>query len=129
VLINNVAGSNQTMPSPGGQVSGMASGENCYGEGWVGGVRHPLDLPEGYHTPGRGQSRTAYASVPSRAAPGPACGRAVPGRRDAARTPACKIVGDHVEPMIVWTLYGHKTHPDNPIGPQTTSVCSRETRR
>jgi hypothetical protein len=28
--------------------------------------------------------------------------------------PACKIVADHAESEIVWTLYGHKTHPDNP---------------
>ncbi len=48
----------------------------------------------GYHTPARGQSRTAHVWVPSRAAPGLACGRAVPGRRDATRAPACKIIGD-----------------------------------
>jgi hypothetical protein len=63
-------------------------------QGWVGRVWHPIDLPEGYHTPARGQSRTVHASVPSRAAPGLACGRAAPGRRDATRGPARKIVGD-----------------------------------
>ncbi len=36
--------SSQGMPSPGGQTSRMD------------GVRHPIDLPEGYHTESRGQS-------------------------------------------------------------------------
>jgi hypothetical protein len=82
--------SNQTVPSPGGQVSGMAGHDRCCGWAEVGRVWHPLDLPEGYHTPARGQSRTTHAQVPSRAAPGLACGRAVPGRGDATRLPACK---------------------------------------
>jgi hypothetical protein len=81
--------------------------------GRVGRVWRPLDLPEGYHTPARGQSGMAHVPVPSRAAPGLACGRVMPGRGDATRAPACKIDG-HVALMIVWTLYGHKTHPDNP---------------
>jgi hypothetical protein len=93
----------------------------------VGKVWHPIDLPEGYHTPARGQSQTAHAPVPSRAAPELACGRAAPGRQDATRAPTCKI-GDHVELMIIWILFGHKTHPDNPRQPPTTSVCSREIR-
>ena len=77
-------------PSPGGQISGMASHKDCCG--WVGGrVWHPINLPKGYHTPSRGQSRTTHAPVPLRAAPGMARGWAAPGRRDATRTPACKI--------------------------------------
>jgi hypothetical protein len=39
-------------------------------------------------------------------------------RRDAPQLPTCKIVGDHVALMIVWTLYGHKTHPDNSRRPR-----------
>ena len=46
-------------------------------QGWVGRVGHPLDLPEGYHTPARGQSRTVHVPVASRVAPGLASGRAV----------------------------------------------------
>jgi hypothetical protein len=67
------------MPSPGGQVSGMASPENCYGRvGWAGwGI--PSTSLKGYHTPARGQSRRTHLSVASRAAPGLACGRAAPG--------------------------------------------------
>ena len=78
------------MPLPGGQISGMASRENLLLEGWVGGVRRPLDLPEGYHTPARGQSRMAYAVVPSRAAPGLACGRGCARSTGRHTHPACK---------------------------------------
>jgi hypothetical protein len=46
------------MPSPGGQISEMASHEHCCGLAGLGGVRHLLDLPEGYHTAARGQSQT-----------------------------------------------------------------------
>ncbi|MFZ0120194.1 MAG: hypothetical protein WBR33_21840 [Pseudonocardiaceae bacterium] len=35
----------------------------------------------------------------------------------------------YVTLMIVWTLYGHKTRPDNRKRPQMTSVCSRESHR
>jgi hypothetical protein len=99
------------MPSPGGQVSGMAGRERCCGWAGVGRVGHPLDLPKGYHTPARGQSQTTHAPVPSRAAPGLACGRAVPGRGDAPRLPACKIIGG---PVLVRGLIG-KT-PDHESG-------------
>jgi hypothetical protein len=94
-------------PRRAGRVSGMADHERCCGwAGWAGcGI--PSTSPQGYHTPARGQSQTTHAPVPSRAAPGLACGRATPGRRDATQLPACKIVGDHVELMIVWTLFGH----------------------
>lgn len=50
------------------------------------------------------------------------------GQRDATRPPARKIY-DHAEPVIVWTLYGHKTRPNNPREPQTTSVHIHENRR
>ena len=76
--------------------------------GRVGTVWRPFDLPQGYHTPARGQSGMAHAPVPSRAAPGLACGRTMPGRGDTTQPPACKILGDRVELMIVRTLYGHK---------------------
>jgi hypothetical protein len=69
--------------------------------------------PQGLPHASPGQSCTAHVAVPSRAAPGLTCGRAMPGRGDATRPPVCKIVGSRVELMIVWTLYGHKTHPDN----------------
>ena len=53
-----------------------------------GGVRHPVGLPEGYHTAARGQSFARSPAVAPRAAPGPTRGRALPGRRDDARAPA-----------------------------------------
>jgi len=58
------------MPSPGGQVSGMA-GE--VGVWWFRGsrVRHPVDLPEGYHATARGQSCTRYVAVRRGLPPGP----------------------------------------------------------
>jgi hypothetical protein len=67
------------MPSPGGQISGMASYENCC---------------EGYYTATRGKAWITHVPVSSRVAPGLPCGRAVPDRRDATRIPACEIVGD-----------------------------------
>ena len=48
-------------------------------------VWRPLDLPKGYYTPARGQSRTTDVAVPSGAVPELARGRAPPGRRDATR--------------------------------------------
>jgi hypothetical protein len=56
--------------------------------GQVGGVWHPLDLLEGYHTPARGQSQTTHTPVPMRAAPRLPCGRAAPDRRDATPAPS-----------------------------------------
>ncbi len=109
--------SQRPVPSPGGQVSGMASLQRkCrtgWGWGWAGCGVSSTSL-KGYHTPACGQSGMAHAPVPSRATPRLACGRAMPGRGDATRSPACEIVGGRAELMIVWTLYGHKTHPDNP---------------
>jgi hypothetical protein len=54
----------------------------------------PSTSPEDYHTAVRGQSDTTPVPVPSRAAPRLPCGRAAPGRRDATRAPASKIVGN-----------------------------------
>jgi hypothetical protein len=39
-------------------------------QGWVGGVWHPIDPPEGYHTAARGRAGQCHAPVRSRAAPG-----------------------------------------------------------
>jgi hypothetical protein len=69
----------------------MASHQNRRRQGSGGwGVASPASL-QGYHTPARGQSRTADAPVPPRAAPGLARGRAASDRRDATRPPACEI--------------------------------------
>ena len=112
LLVSQKILSISTTPALAGR-AGLGDGQPSEVPHVLGGVWRPLDLPEGYHTPARGQSRTAHAPVPSMAAPGLACGRAMPGRGDATRPPVCKIVGGRVELMIVWTLYGHKTHPDN----------------
>ncbi len=79
----------------------MASGENCYWRvGWgAASPRPPEGLP--HASPGAAPDGVRFGSVEGC----PRRGRAVPGRRDAARAPACKIVGDHVELMIV----GHFT--------------------
>jgi len=103
------------LPSPGGQVSGMASLRRSAALSRVSrGCGVPSPSLKGYHTPARGQSEMAHTPVPSRAAPGLACGRAMPGRGDATQPPARKIVvGGRVELVIVWILCGHKTHPAN----------------
>ena len=62
----------------GRQVSGMANHQKCR-TCRVGGVGIPSTSLKRYHTPARGQS-TAHVAVLSRAAPGLACGRAMPGR-------------------------------------------------
>lgn len=59
------------MPSPGGQANGMA-GRVGVSRLWVSRVRHPVDLPEGYHATTRGQSCTRYVGV---------CRGLPPGRR------------------------------------------------
>lgn len=56
------------------------------------GVWHSADLPEGYHAAPRGQAWEARPVVGRDAAPGEPRGRAKPGRRDAARLPAFKII-------------------------------------
>jgi hypothetical protein len=80
------------MPSPGGQTSGMASHPESPPArvGWMG-CGLPSASPKGYRAPARGQSRITHVTVPLRAAPGLARGRAPPGRRDATRLPPCKI--------------------------------------
>jgi hypothetical protein len=54
----------------------------------------PSTSPRGYHTTTRGQRDTRPPPVASRAAPGSPRGRATPGRRDATRVPASKIIRD-----------------------------------
>src|ERR1700759_5539539 len=54
----------------GRQVSGIARDHNLLESVGVGGVWHPVDLPKGYHTASRGQSRTKHVAVAPRAAPG-----------------------------------------------------------
>jgi hypothetical protein len=51
-----------------------------------------------------------HAPASSRAAHGLPRGRATPDRRGGL---APKIVSDYAQALIVWTLYGHETHPDN----------------
>ena len=96
---------------------------------WVGWARHPADLPQGLpHASPGAEPRDARNGLVE------GCPRAA-ARSGSARPTGCpttssvKIVGDYSELMTVWTLYGHKTHPDNPKRPQTTSVCNRENRR
>jgi hypothetical protein len=98
------------MPSP-GRSPGWPAPRPTVGRARWAGCGIPSTSLKGYHTPARGQSQTVHVPVPLRAAPELACGRAAPGQRDATRPPACKIVGDHIDLMIVWTPYGHKTHP------------------
>ena len=78
------------------------------------------------HPPGA-QPYDEHLDIRRGAAPGLAWGRAVPGRRDATRASACKIIGDHVTLMIVRTLYGHKTHPEQP--PKTTEDHPLQSRK
>ena len=67
------------MPSPGGQISGMA------------GARNPVDLPKGYHTPARGQSCTRSAAGSVEGLP--------PGRRAVGLH---QVDGMPHEPGVVW---------------------------
>ena len=67
------------MPSPGGQISGMA------------GARNPVDLPKGYHTPARGQSCTRIGRRFRRGLP--------PGRRAVGLR---QVDGMPHEPGAVW---------------------------
>ena len=78
------------MPSPGRQTSGMAAtsagGTGLGGQGVA--SRRP---PPRATTRRPGAELPESSPVASSAAPGPPCGRAPPGRRDATRAPACKI--------------------------------------
>ena len=51
-------------------------------------MRHPVDLPEGYHATARGQSCTRCVAVRRGLPPGRRVVGAIPGRRDAARGPS-----------------------------------------
>jgi hypothetical protein len=75
----------------------MAGHEHGCGYG-LGGVWHPIDLPEGYHTASRGQSQTTHALVLLRTAPGMLCGRAGARSTRCHTAPACKIIGDPAAP-------------------------------
>ncbi len=102
------------MPSPGGQVSRMASRENCCGRaGWAGCGIPSTSRRATTRQPGGRAGRRTYGF--RRGLP--------PGWRVAG---LCQVDGTPHELhrarssmitlrlMIVWTLYGHKTHPDNP---------------
>src|SRR5437763_97365 len=74
---------------------------------------------KGYHATARGQNCTMRAPARrARTCTVEGCPRAA-AWSGSARPPGChttprsKIAKDHSEPMIVWTLYGHKTGPDN----------------
>ena len=76
-----------TCPRRAGRSPGwLATRTAVTGPGWAG-CAIPSTSPEGFHTPSRGQSQTMHAPVPSRVAPGMACGRAAPDRRDATPGP------------------------------------------
>ena len=53
-LLEDLVNLKQPVPSPGGQVSGMAGTSAKPGRSG-GGVWHPADLPEGYHAAPRGK--------------------------------------------------------------------------
>ncbi len=78
----------------GRQASGIASHENCCGQGRGGQGVASRRSPRGYHTASRGQSQTTPVAVPPRAAPGMPRGPVAPSRRDTTRAPACKIIGN-----------------------------------
>jgi hypothetical protein len=86
-----------TLPSPGGQTSGIASPLNCCGVDQIDRVWHPIGLPQGrYHAPAQGQSRTGRSS------PVEGCPRAGAWSGYARPTgchtlPASKIVNDQDE--------------------------------
>jgi hypothetical protein len=60
-----------------------------HGSGGLGVASH--QPPEGYHAVPRGQAWQARLRLGGMFAPGAPRGRAMPGRRDATRLPACKI--------------------------------------
>ena len=80
------------MPSPGRQVSGMA------------GAWHPVDLPEGYHTPSRGQSCTSPAA---------GCVEGCP--RAGARSGCARSTGCHASPGAVWRSKPGADHLGAPV--------------
>jgi hypothetical protein len=86
----NAARYKHNMPSPTGQISGTANYHNRRQRGRGGqGVASPWPPSRSYHAPARGQSRTKRASVPMRAAPGLARGRA-----------SARPTGRHTSPSV-----------------------------
>ena len=82
--------------------------------GRVGRVWHSVGLPQvlPHASPGAEPHDAHAGSVEGCPRAGARSGYARP--TGCHTTPSVKIVGDHAELMIVRTLYGHKTHPDNP---------------
>ena len=79
------------MPSPGGQFPGCQP-QKLLRLGWVSGVWHPIDLPEGYHTASQGQSQTTYAPVPC--------------PRDPVWSGCARSTGRHTDPSVQDRLLG-----------------------
>lgn len=91
----------QARPSPGRRASGMAGSRIAAVRQGRAGCCTPATSPNSYHTTAQGHSHTAHAPVPSRAVPGPPCGRSH-CRRDAtnpqrARSVIPCPVGESVE--------------------------------
>ena len=76
------------MPSPGGRSPGWPTWRGEWRVKWWRQGAASRRPPRGLPHDGPGQSCTRYAHDTPRAAPGPPRGRAMPGRRDAARAPA-----------------------------------------
>jgi hypothetical protein len=122
----NAAQPDHTMPSPGGQASGIARHKNRCGWDWVGRVWHPAGLPKGYHTTAQGQSYTMHAPVPSRAAPEPPRGRVAPGRRDVTRAQRAR---SSVDPTVSLEAWPRKHLTTNQVlGSGHTAVRARGSR-
>ena len=94
----NAARSKQNMPSPGGQVSRMASHQARAGSGVGRGCGIPSTSLKGYRTAPQGQSSTRSPPVASRAAPGAPCGRAYARSTGFHTAPSVQViagVGSH----------------------------------
>jgi hypothetical protein len=100
-----------TVPSPGGQTSGIA--QELLRLGQVGRVWHPAGLPQGLPHGSPGAEPNDARTTPAEGCPRAAAWSGYARPTGCHTPPASKIVSDHIEPLIVWTLYGHKTHPDN----------------
>ena len=75
-------------PRRAGRSPGWPTRAGECGASWVGRVRHPIDLPEGYHTATRGQSSPDRVALRR----GPPPGRRVVGR--------CQVDGMPHEPVV-----------------------------
>jgi hypothetical protein len=111
------------MPSPGGQISGIAGTSFKPGSGGGGRVWYPVNLPQGYHAAPQGQSSPRRPPVASRAAPGAPRGRA-----------HARSTGYHTAPSVQdrhW-LPGIERHHDTPprhrTGRHRTAPDSRRRR-